>query len=127
MYAAVNTHDTVASFAIGTYTAEGHNLTEHLLFSANGINRLEPVNTIFNVNKTAEGYEQIMTDNGSKPEEKLSYIEQYKYVGTKTKSIIDGVWKQIEIYSVKEKDTTWDKGTNYKICYDGYVIWGIFI
>jgi len=126
MYAAINTHDTVASFAIGSYKNEGEKITENVLFSANGINSLEPVDVILEIKKTPEGYEQTITDTSSVQREKLSYVEKYKYVGTRTKSIIDGAWKQIEIYSVKDKDTSWDKGTNYKICYDGYVIWGDF-
>jgi hypothetical protein len=123
MYAAINTHDTVASFAIGSYKNKGRKITENVLFSANGTNNLEPGSIILDIKKTPEGYEQTITDTSSAQGEKLSYFEKYKYVGAKTKSIIDGVWKQIEIYSVNDRDTTWDRGTNYKICYDGYVIW----
>lgn len=123
MYAGINTHDTVASFAIGTYKNEGKKITEKVLFNSNGTNNLEPRSVILDIKKTPEGYEQTITDTSSAQGEKFSYFEKYKYVGTKTKSIIDGVWKQIEIYAVNDRDTTWDRGTNYKICYDGYVIW----
>lgn len=126
MYAAINSHDTVASFAVGSYKNEGEKITENVLFSANGINSLEPVDVILDIKKTPEGYEQTITDTNSVQREKVSYIEKYKYVGAGAKSIIDGAWKQIETYAVKDKDTSWDKGTNYKICYDGYVIWGDF-
>lgn len=126
MYAAKNTYDTAVFFAIGSYKKEGKKITEHLLFSSHGINTFEPADIILAINKTPEGYEQTSIDTSAVQREKLSYIEKYKYVGVKTKSIIDGVWKQIETYAVNDKDTTWDKGTNYKICYDGYVIWGDF-
>jgi len=126
MYSAINTHNTVASFAIGTYKNEGNKITEEVLFSASGISSFEPADIILDINKTSEGYEQTTTDTDADQEGKFSYMEKYKYVGTKTKTVIDGAWKQIEIYAIIDKDTTWDKGTNYKICYDGYVIWGDF-
>jgi hypothetical protein len=122
MYAAINTHDTVASFAIGSYKNEGKKITENVLFSANGINSLEAVDIILDINKNKEGYEQTITDTSS---EKLSYVEKYKYVGAKTKSIIDGAWKQLETYAVKDRDTLWDKGTNY-VSVMMVVIWGDF-
>lgn len=126
MYAAKNTYDTAVSFAIGSYKQEGKKITEHVLFSSYGSSSLESVDNTLVVNKTAEGYEQTTTDTNALQREKVSYIEKYKYVGVKTESIIDGAWKQMETYAVNDKDTAWDKGTNYKICYDGYVIWGDF-
>lgn len=39
---------------------------------------------------------------------------------------MDGAWKQLEYYAVKNKDTTLDNGFNYKICKDGYIIWEDF-
>lgn len=126
MYAAMNTLDSVASFGIGSYTKEGKKITEHMLFSAHGTSSFKPADFILDINKTPEGYEHIIKDSSTIQGEMVSYIEKYNYVGSKTKSIIDGAWKQIETYAVKDKDTTWDKGSNVKICYDGYVIWGDF-
>lgn len=126
MYAAVNAHDTVASFGVGSYTKEGKKVTEHMLFSSQDTSSFEPADYTLDINKTPEGYEQIRKDTSKMQRENISYIEKYKEVGTKTKSIIDGAWQQIDNYAVKDMDTTWDKSTNYKFCRDGYVIWGAF-
>jgi hypothetical protein len=124
MYA--GTQDSVASFSIGSYTKEGGKLTEHVLFSSSGTSRFEPTNLMLDIDKTLQGYKQIFKDTGPLQGKKFSYMEEYKYVGTKTKCPMDGAWKQLESYGIKNKDTTWDNGINYKICKDGYIIWGDF-
>lgn len=126
MYTSINSAEKVASFAIGSYTKDDSNLTEHVQFSTIGTSNIKPVDITFNVNKTQEGYNQTTKDTSSLQTPGILYTEKYKYAGTKVKTIIDGVWKQIETYSVKGTDTTWDTGTNFKICYDGYVMWGDF-
>lgn len=124
MYAA--THDSVASFSIGSYTKEGSKLTEYVQFSASGTSRYEPTKFMLDIDKTAEGYKQTFGDTGTLQGKKLNHIEKYRHVGTKVKCPMDGAWKQMESYGIKNKDTTWDNGINYKICNDGYIIWGDF-
>lgn len=124
MFAA--TLDSVASFSIGSYTKQGMKLTEHVLFSASGTSSFEPADFILDINKNPQGYKQTIEDTGTLQGRKLTQTEKYKHVGNKAKCPMDGAWKQLESYAVKNKDTTWDNGTNYKVCYDGYIIWGDF-
>lgn len=116
--------DSVGFFGVGKYSKDGTKLTEHVFFSSYGENSINPTDFVLSIKKTSDGHEQTMKDSILSLSKGVSYIGNYKYVGTKAKSDIDGIWKQIETYSVKEKDTTWDKGVNYKACYDGYVMWG---
>ena len=126
MQAQKNKLDSVTSFEIGTYTLDGDNLKQNPIFSSYGTASYEPTIDSFDL-KIIDGDDIQLTKNtNSKNKESQSNVENYKRVGNKSQSVIDGVWQQISTYAVLGKDTTWDKGTNYKILYDGYVIWGDF-
>lgn len=77
---------------------------------------------MLDIDKTPQGYKQISKDAETLQGRKLTCMENYKYIGTKAKCPMDGVWKQMESYGVKNKDN----GINYKICKDGYIFWGDF-
>ena len=126
MYATKIISDSVTSFEIGTYNLDEEKLIEDVIFSSFGTTSYEPTNFIFDINKTEEDQLRIIKDSNSVQRGKTSYIENYKYIGKKSSSIVDGAWQQTDTYAVEGKDTIWDKGSNFKIMYDGYFIWGDF-
>ena len=123
IYAA--THDSIASFAVGTYSKEGTRLTEQVLFSASDTSIFQPANYLFDIKKTPQGYSQILKNTGTLQGKLPETVENYKHIGNKAKCPMDGAWKVWQSYLVHNKDTTWDKAfPNFKLCYDGYIIWG---
>lgn len=122
IYAA--THDSTASFTVGTYTNEASRLTEQVLFSASDTSILQPASYVFNIEKTPQGYSQTLKDAGALQGKMLVQEAEYKHVGNGAKCPMDGAWKLLASYAVQNIDTTWDNYTNYKLCFDGYIIWG---
>lgn len=126
MQAQKNKLDSITSFEIGTYNLEGSNLIQQVIFSSYGPTNYKPTIDSFDLKIIGVDAIRLAKNKNSESKEHRQNVETYKRVGHKSLSIIDGVWQQTNIYSILGQDTTWDKGTNYKIMYDGYVIWGDF-
>ena len=118
--------DSATSFEIGTYNLDDEKLKENVIFSSFGTTSYESNNFVFDIIKNEEDQLQIIKNSDSIQKGKTSSVENYKYIGKKSSSKLDGAWKQIDTYSIEGKDTIWDKGTNFKVMYDGYFIWGDF-
>ena len=122
IYAA--THDSTASFAVGTYTNEGSKLTEHVIFGTYDTTILPSYSYVFNSEKTSQGFSQSLKDAGLLQGKFPLQRAEYKHIGNGTECLMDGAWKLLASYAVQNKDTVWDNYINYKLCLDGYVIWG---
>ncbi len=130
MYANVNLQDSSASFGIGTYTENGNKVNEHVLFSAAGSNSDDTArNYTLNIEKTANGYRQVIPNIDGAG--KYTLTEEYQTVNNgESTSPLDGLWKQTKIYNVLNgMDTLPADGTvtQYKAYFGGHFIWGHFI
>ena len=124
MYANVNLSDSIGGFGIGTYSADKDTIIENVIYNASDTAMNEsPGSFKLLIEKTAKGYKQIIPDMLSQGQH-IKLTEEYESTGTKTKSPLDGAWKQIKSYYVNGKDTTVNKITQFKIYYAGNVIWG---
>lgn len=124
MYANVSPADSVASFGIGTYTAAGDSVVENVFFNASDTSSNDkPASFTVMIEKTAKGYKQVIP-NMQWGDKKLSLKEEYETSGTTVTSALDGAWKETKNYWIKGKDTTVNKGTQYKAYYSGYFMFG---
>ena len=119
MYAQVNPADSVSGFGVGSYTVDSGMVIENVIFSARDTtyNTSAPSYKL-NITKTPDGYEQVI------PEiiidsQKSKLTEVYQAVGT-SKSPLDGVWKEINSYSLKGNDTIKNVRIQFKAFYAGY-------
>ena len=124
MYTQVNPADSVSAFGVGSYTEDSGMVIENVIFSARDstVNTSSPSYKL-NITKTPDGYDQVIPDIVI-DSQKSKLTEEYQSVGTNVKSPVDGVWKEINSYSVKGKDTTKNTRTQYKAFYSGYFMFG---
>lgn len=124
MYAQVNPADSVSGFGVGSYTADTGIVTENVIYSARDTtyNATRPSYKL-NITKTPDGYEQlipqIVIDS-----QKSKLTELYHAVGATAKTALDGVWKEINSYSLKGTDTAKNVRTQFKAFYAGYFMFG---
>ncbi len=124
MYAQLNPKDSISGFGVGSYTSDTSGVTENLIFSASGSNadNTHPSYKL-NITTTPDGYDQvipqIMIDS-----QMSKLTEVYQKVGTAVKSPLDGVWKELESYTIKGNDTTRNNRIQYKAFYEGYFMFG---
>jgi major membrane immunogen (membrane-anchored lipoprotein) len=126
MYANVNPADSASSFGVGYYTASGDTVTENVIYTSSGDSKNDTMRTFkLAIEKTDKGYKQIIPDIGG-PNDSLhtKLTEEYENAGTETKTPLDGVWKLTRALTIKGKDTTVQKITQYKVYYSGHVIFG---
>ena len=126
MYSQVNPADSVSTFGVGTYTtnADSGTVTETRIFSARDSTFIATPETFkLNITKTPDGYEQIIpeliTDS-----QKYKLTEVYQAVGTSAKTELDGMWKEVNSYSVTGNDTIRNVRTQFKSFYAGYFMFG---
>lgn len=127
MYANVNPRDSVSSFGIGSYTFNQDTVFENVFYSAADTAKNDNPGTYkLIIAKTDKGYKQVIP-NIMSAGQSYELTEEYEYVGSSSKSALDGAWRQIKQYTIKGKDTTTGNTGNfiqYKTYYMGYVIWG---
>ena len=124
MYAQVNPADSVSGFGVGSYTADTGMVTENVIFSARDTTyNATPASYKLNITKTPDGYEQVIPEIVI-DSQKSKLTEVYQTVGTTAKTPLDGVWKEINSYSLKGKDTTKNVRTQFKAFYAGYFMFG---
>lgn len=126
MYVQLSPADSVSAFGAGSYTSDTSGVTENVIFSSHGAvaDNSHPSFQL-NITTTPDGYNQFI------PEIKIAgqlskLTEVYQKVGTDVKSPLDGVWKEIEGYSVQGNDTIRYKRIQYKAFYQGYFMFGNF-
>lgn len=124
MYTQLNPTDSVSGFGVGSYTSDTSGVTENTIFRSSGATEdsTKPSYKL-NITTTSDGYNQvipqIMIDS-----QMSKLTETYQKVGTSLKSPLDGVWKELESYSIKGNDTTRNKRIQYKAFYEGYFMFG---
>ena len=124
MYAQVNPADSVSGFGVGSYTADKATVTEYVIFSARDTtNNATPATYKLNITKNPDGYEQVIPEIVV-DSQKSKLTEVYQTVGTTAKTALDGVWKEINSYTLKGTDTTKNVRTQFKAFYAGYFIFG---
>jgi hypothetical protein len=125
MYTQVNPADSLSAFGVGSYNSDSGMVIENGIFSARDTTVNEtPATFKLNITKTPDGYEQVIPDI-TIDSQKSKLIEVYQAVGTTVQTPIDGVWKEINSYSVKGKDTTNSVKTEFKAFHAGYFMFGI--
>lgn len=124
MYAQVNPTDSVSGFGVGSYTTDTGTVIENGIFNARDTTyNTTPESFKLNITKTPDGYDQVIPDIVI-DSQKSSLTEVYQAVGTTVKASIDGVWKEIDAYSLKGNDTTKNVRTQFKAFYAGYFMFG---
>jgi hypothetical protein len=124
MYAQVNPADSVSAFGVGSYTADTGIVTENVIYSAidTTYNVTHPTYKL-NITKTPDGYEQLIPEIVINSQ-KSKLTEVYEAEGTTAKTALDGVWKEINSYSLNGKDTIKNVRTQFKAFYAGYFMFG---
>lgn len=124
MYTQVNPADSVSAFGVGTYTADTGTVTENIIYAGSDTSfNATPQSFKLNITNTPEGYEQVIPEivSGSI---KYKLTEVYQKVGNTSKSPLDGIWKEVNSYTVNGKDTIKNERTQYKAFYSGYFMFG---
>jgi hypothetical protein len=126
MYADVNDGDSISRFGIGSYTAGKDTLIENIIFTSNdSVNNDKPRMYKLVIDKGKNGYRQYinnMTDNAGGT---FDLTEYYSTVGIPATSVLDGTWKIVRAFSIVKGDTVRVRNaTQYKVYYNGYVMWG---
>lgn len=125
MYVQINPTDTVSSFGVGSYRAtDSGSIREHDFYSSRNANfTTTPVDFNLKISLQPDGYKQEIPQikiNG----EDFHLTEVYQKVSNDQKSPLDGLWKEIQSYTVKGKDTLKNDRTQYKAFYGGYFMYG---
>ncbi len=125
MYAQVNPPDSVSAFGVAAYTAtDSGTVIENVIYSASDSSLgSTPASYNLDIKKNPDGYTQVIPEIPMQGQ-KMKLTEEYKFVGTKTKTPLDGVWREVKFISVKGKDTTVNERTQYKAFYSGYFMFG---
>jgi len=124
MYAQVNPADSVSGFGVGSYSADIGTVTENDIYSARDTTYVDTLATYkLNITKTPDGYEQVIPEI-TIASQKSRLTEVYQTVGTTTKTALDGVWKEINSYTLNGKDTIKNVRTQYKAFYAGWFMFG---
>lgn len=124
MYVQVNPNDSVSAFGVGWYSTDTASVVENVIFSASDTSfNNTPKTYNLNITKTFEGYEQVIPEIifSSK---KYKLTESYNKTGTDAKTALDGVWKEINSYTLNGNDTIQNNRTQYKAFYNGYFMFG---
>jgi hypothetical protein len=124
MYTQVNPTDSISAFGVGSYTADTGTVTENIIFSGRDTSFNDsPQSFKLNITITPDGYEQVIPEIIS-DSKKYKLTEVYQKVSTTAKTPLDGIWKEINSYTVSGKDTVKNIRTQYKAFYAGYFMFG---
>lgn len=125
MYANVNPADSVSGFGVGTYTINNDTLTESIFYNG-GDTAMKVTENVFKltINKTANGYTQIIDNMDWGDAGKATLTETYESVGTTTASPLDGLWKLVKGFDIKGTDTSINTNTQFKMYHAGHIMFG---
>ncbi|MEO6330702.1 MAG: hypothetical protein ABIO55_17340 [Ginsengibacter sp.] len=123
MYANVEPADSTSGFAIASYTVDKDTVNENIIYGSSDTSVANSGSYKLIIEKSAKGYKQVIPDIESQGQH-IKLTEEYDSTAATGTTGLDGAWKQTKSYSIKGKDTTVAKGTQYKTYYQGSVIWG---
>jgi hypothetical protein len=125
MYTQVNPIDSISAFGVGSYTMSDSGLVkEHDFYSSRDTAfSTNPSDFSLYITLSPESYKQvipkIMIDS-----QNFKLTEEYHKVGIDQKSAMDGLWKEINSYTIKGNDTSKNNRTQYKAFQAGYFMYG---
>ncbi|MEP6466924.1 MAG: hypothetical protein ABJB05_11500 [Parafilimonas sp.] len=123
MYVLVNHAQDVSAFAVGKYSVDSGKLVEHIMYNATeNLQSTDVFSDTVTIAKNDTGYVQTTSKMMSEGEIKIT--ETYTYAGTKTPSLLDGIWKQVSSYALRGKDTIKHNDIEYKSFYEGNFSYG---
>lgn len=125
MFTQVNPVDSIASFAVGSYKfSDSGTVLEHDFYSSRE-NTFTTTPAEFNLKVTInpDGFKQVIP-NITIDSQQYKLTEEYQKVGSDQKTPLDGLWKEIESYTVKGNDTVRNNRVQYKAFYAGYFCFG---
>lgn len=124
MYVQVDPKDSVSAFGVGSYTTDTATVIEHVMYSASDSNFIvKPKTYKLHITKSHDGYQQIIPEIVSNSV-KYKLTEFYENSGTVTSTPLDGVWKELNSYTLLGRDTIKNNRTQYKTFYNGYFMFG---
>ena len=124
MYVQVNPKDSVSAFGVGSYTTDTSTVVEHVIYSASDTNfTTTPKTYKLHVTKSPDGYQQVIPEIVSNS---ITYklTEMYENSGTATSTPLDGVWKELNSYTLTGDDTVRNDRIQYKAFHNGYFMFG---
>jgi hypothetical protein len=126
MYSNYNPVDSTSSFGIGEYTIDADTITENILFTAVDSSRNNNPGTYsLIINKTPEGYIQIIPKIETQQGQVYKLTEEYVSTGSTEKSPLDGAWVLVSRYIATGKDTlVLPAYHQYKVYHGGQFMWG---
>jgi len=123
IYAAMRFPDSLASYAVGTYTTEGGNVKEHYYYSS--ANKFTEDSFMLKIQKNDTGYKQVI-DGLQDQGKNYTLTEVYKSLGKADSTPLNGAWKQIQNFSITKKgDTSTNQNIiqELKVYQSGHFIW----
>lgn len=125
MFVQANERNSSYSFGLGTYHVDDSNFViENSNYSATDSTfNSDPHTYKLNITTSFDGYKQFIPEiiiGG----QKSTLTEVYTRSGTKTKTPLDGVWKETNFYVVNGNDTVSRERTQFKAFYNGYFMYG---
>jgi len=124
MFAQVNPADSASGFGVGTYSSWAGGITENELYGAHDSVIDTPFSTRKAITRKEDGFTVVMPPAGAGVQSQLT--ETYRFAGKGTGTPLDGVWKQVDAYTVSGKDSVKNVRitTQYKSFYRGFFMWG---
>jgi hypothetical protein len=115
--------DSLANYGIGTYSIQNGKVFEKVFYTASGGSHEDSYELA--INKTANGYTQIINFPPDSSGRKFILTEDYKSAGNAITSPLDGGWKQTKTtYTPKNGSAMTDNNpTEFKVYQSGYFIW----
>jgi hypothetical protein len=124
MYVNISPADSISRFGVGFYTSDSGFVKEHVIFGASdSTSNTNSSDFKLVIEKTEKGYKQVIPSMMSRG---VSYklTEEYETVSTTATSPLDGTWKGIKFYTIKGKDSTENKMTQFKTYFAGHFMFG---
>jgi hypothetical protein len=123
MFVSQHINDSLCDYGIGTYKADGDKVIENLIYSTfSGDPANQGDSILLKITKLPKGYRQVIEfrDSANRP---FLLTEDYENVSKKTRSPLDGAWKQTKNVFMTKTDTVTNHNTQYKVYQSGNFIW----
>lgn len=123
MYAHALPGDSLGAFGIGTYRVQNNKVIEYPFYTAES----GPIQDTFvlTINKTADGYSQIINLPPDNQGRRYILIEDYRDVSRNMRSPLNGAWKMTRAtnYPKAGKPVVINDPVQFKVYESGHVMW----
>ena len=120
LWAAPKPNDSLAEYGLGTYSVAGDTVVEYVFHTSIAGDRKDTF--ALAIIPKPDGYTQKI-EFSFDPRRKFILSEDYKKVGTKQVSLLDGLWKMDRRLAIENGDTAVDEHIQYKVYQNGYFTW----